>query len=45
VGAALAALAPADSAAKAKSKFAESRRKKRMKKNAKMGFLRRNPAR
>jgi len=35
-GAALAAPASADSAAKGKFKFAESRRKKRMKKNAKI---------
>jgi len=38
-GTALAAPASADSAAKAKFKSAESRRKKRMKKNAKIGFL------
>jgi len=42
VGAALAAPASADSAAKGKFKFAESRRIKRMKKNAKiMSFLER----
>jgi len=36
LGSALAAPPSADSAAKAKSKFAESRRKKRIKKNAKI---------
>jgi len=38
VGAALATPASADSAAKGKFKFAESRRKKRMKKNAKISL-------
>ncbi|MBM3283908.1 hypothetical protein FJY90_06750 [Candidatus Gottesmanbacteria bacterium] len=42
-GGALAAPPPAASALKAKSKFAESRRKKRMKKNAKIGFLKKKP--
>jgi hypothetical protein len=43
LGAALATPPPDASAAKGKFKSAESRRKKRMKKNAKIGFLEKKP--